>query len=234
MSTVGNWRGPNIIKDGLVLYLDAGSPNSYFPLDPTTTWKDISGNYNNTTLFNNPSFNSGNGGTFVFDGVDDYGWVSTSVNAGNPNTVCAIVKLNGLQPGALTSSIYSPLSNGSDNWLGFTNNTLFLYATESTDINNFNLVGTIPLNTSNDVWYFITSVINGSTASLYVNGVLDTSVTKSFTIGSWGGSGVYIGSRTPSQRFFKGSIANIIVYDRALSQNEILQNFNATRSRFGI
>jgi hypothetical protein len=215
----------SIATSGLTVNIDAG----YTPSYPKTgnTWYDVSYSGNNVTLFNSPSFNSGNGGNIVFDGVNDYGWISTSVNAGNPNTVCAIVKLNGPQPTSLTSSVYSPLANGSDNWLGFSNKSLFLYATESSDVNNFQLFGTIPIDTSNTAWYFITSVISGNTASLYVNGSLDISVTKAFTIGSWGGAGAYVGARLPSQRFFKGSIANISVYNRALSQSEILQNYQS-------
>ena len=57
MSTVGNWRGPSIVKDGLVLYLDAGSPNSYFN-KTSTTWKDMSGSASNGTLINGPTYDS--------------------------------------------------------------------------------------------------------------------------------------------------------------------------------
>ena len=70
MSTIGNWRGPNIIKDGLVLYLDPGSPNSYY--DKTgTTIKDISGYNRSGTLTNGTIYNSSNGGSILFDGSDD-------------------------------------------------------------------------------------------------------------------------------------------------------------------
>ncbi len=78
MSTVGNWRGPNIVKDGLVFYLDAGSPNSFYPPTAGATWKDTSGNGHIGTLTNGPTYDSANGGTIVFDGVDDY--VSTNYN----------------------------------------------------------------------------------------------------------------------------------------------------------
>jgi hypothetical protein len=58
---------PKIIQDGLVLYLDAANTKSY----PTTgtTWTDLSRSGNNGTLINGPTFNSGNGGSIVFDGV---------------------------------------------------------------------------------------------------------------------------------------------------------------------
>jgi hypothetical protein len=79
MSTTGNWRGPNIVKDGLVLYLDPGSPNSYYN-KTSTTIKNISGNNDNGTLVNGPTYNTGSGGNIVFDGVDDY------INLGDKDT----------------------------------------------------------------------------------------------------------------------------------------------------
>lgn len=59
-----------IVTDGLVLALDAADTNSY--TSGSTTWRDMSGNGNNSTLTNGPTFDSGNGGSIVFDRVDDY------------------------------------------------------------------------------------------------------------------------------------------------------------------
>ena len=61
---------PRIVTDGLVLLLDAGNTKSY--PGTGTTWTDISRNGNNGTLTNGPTFDSANGGSLVFDGVDDY------------------------------------------------------------------------------------------------------------------------------------------------------------------
>jgi len=62
-------NGPTIVTDGLVLALDAADKNSY--PGSGTTWNDLAGS-NNGTLTNGPTFDSGNGGSIVFDGVDDY------------------------------------------------------------------------------------------------------------------------------------------------------------------
>ena len=62
------FRGPNIVTDELVLALDAASPRSY--PGSGTVWNDLVGS-NNGTLTNNPTFDSGNGGSIVFDGTDD-------------------------------------------------------------------------------------------------------------------------------------------------------------------
>jgi hypothetical protein len=73
MSTVGG--GVNIVTDGLVLYLDAANISSYS--GSGTTWTDLSRSGNNGTLVNNPTFDSANKGSIVFDGVDDF------INCGN-------------------------------------------------------------------------------------------------------------------------------------------------------
>src|SRR6056300_382098 len=70
----------NIVTDGLVLNLDAARKDSYNRTG--TTWNDISGNGNNGTLTNGPTFDSEDYGSIVFDGVDDYVTVSaTPINS---------------------------------------------------------------------------------------------------------------------------------------------------------
>jgi hypothetical protein len=70
--------GPNVTDSGLVLNLDAGNIKSY--PGTGTIWFDKSGNANNGTLINGPTFNTGSLGSIVFDGVDDY--VSTNYSGG--------------------------------------------------------------------------------------------------------------------------------------------------------
>lgn len=69
------YGGPDIITDGLVFCLDAANSKSY--PGTGTAWTDLSGNDNNGTLTNGPTFDSSNGGSIVFDGVND------QVNCGN-------------------------------------------------------------------------------------------------------------------------------------------------------
>ena len=63
-------HGPKIVRDGLVLALDAADRNSY--ISGSTTWTDLSGNGNTGTLTNGPTYSSANGGSLVFDGSNDY------------------------------------------------------------------------------------------------------------------------------------------------------------------
>ncbi len=73
MSTLSG--GPSIVTNGLILNLDAANPKSY--VSGSTTWNDVSRSGLSGTLVNGPTFNTGSGGSIVFDGTDDY------VNCGN-------------------------------------------------------------------------------------------------------------------------------------------------------
>ena len=75
-------NSPPIVTDGLVLYLDAANTKSY----PTTgtTWNDLLGAISGGTLINGPTFNSANGGSIVFDGVDDYFQAFNNYSSSNP------------------------------------------------------------------------------------------------------------------------------------------------------
>jgi hypothetical protein len=232
MSTInGGWRGPNIVKDGLVLYLDAGSPNSYYDKS-STTWKDISGGSNNGTLTNGPTFNSANGGSIVFDGSNDYILQNTSLNTGQNITVSVWIYRNSTGRGGIFTNSY-PFTN-SQGWylLSYTNSSLAL----SVGNDNSYIISqnnSVPIN----AWNYVTGVIvDGKTTSLYNNGV-------SLTLSSNGGtstniiydSGWKVGALiSPLFDAFSGNIAQTQIYNRALSATEIKQNFNATRTRFGV
>jgi len=215
-----NKNYPAIVTNGLVLLVDA----SYDPSYPTTgtTWYDVSGNLDNGTLTNGPLYSATGGGAISFDGVDDYVNIPATVGVGNPNTICALIKLSGTNN---DSVIYGSNANGQDNWFGISGNKLFLFATQTSDVNNFTITGTTTLDTTNTRWYFGTSTISGSTATIYLNGVQENTTTVAFTIGSWTNTAAIARRGGVSQRYFKGSISNVMGYNRALSLSEILQNY---------
>ena len=86
--------GPTIVTNGLVLHLDAGNPASY--PGSGTTWTDLSGNGNDGTLVNGVGYDSANGGSLVFDGVNDYAYTSDLINIQGPGTLIFIVRYNSL------------------------------------------------------------------------------------------------------------------------------------------
>lgn len=220
--------GARIVTDGLILALDAGDRASY--PGAGTAWNDLSGNSNNGTLTNGPTFNANDGGSIAFDGVDDYALSGSSVTLGNTFTINAFVKLAGSNN---DTCIVGSNANGSDNWFGImgVNNVIYATYTEYQDVNNLATYGATIL--SYDRWYYLSMVVNVSTVTVYLNGILDGSSTRSFTIASW--NDIYtIGRRSSSfaQRYFYGNVANVTFYNRVLTTTEILQNYNATKSRF--
>lgn len=219
----------NIVTDGLVLCLDAANRRSY--PGAGTIWTDLSGNGNNGTLTNGPTFSGANGGSIVFDGVDDFTSLSGTINLGSTFTILSWVKLSTLAGGEYI--VYGTDANGADNSLGFISNTVWLFATETADVNNFSLIGGSIASTN--IWYCIGCTINGSTAKIYLNGVELNSTTRAFTIGAWNSSGNSIGRRgSLAQRYFPGNIASVQAYNRVLSITEIAQNYNAQKARFGL
>jgi hypothetical protein len=220
---------PKIVTDGLVLYLDATNSKSY--VSGSTTWSDISRGGNNGTLTNGPTYSSANGGSIVFDGVNDYVDVTTTSNLTNPLTICAFVNTS-VTTGS-NQVIYGPSANGQDNWLSISNNRAQILATQTSDVNNFFTTGTTTIQAN--TWYHITGIVNNNVTSLYINGVFEAvSSVQAFTIGGWN-SAARIGQRATTGQFsFNGRIASVYGYNRALLAQEVLQNYNATKTRFGL
>ena len=214
--------GPNISEDGLVLILDAANVKSY--PGSGTTWNDVSGNSNSGSLINGPTFDGGNLGSIVFDGSNDY--VQTNINRSfTAMTLMGFIKRNGAQVD-YTGIFYSRgtsitgISFYSTNNLGYTWN-----GAVNTYTFNSNLL--VPNNT----WCMVAMSVTSTAATLYVN---TSSATNTVSHTSTTIDDLKLGQDDFGSRFMNGNIANVMMYNRALSPQEILQNFNATRSRFGV
>jgi len=228
------YTGPNIITNGLVLALDAANTKSY--PGSGTTWNDLSGNNNSGSLTNGPTFNSANGGSIVFDGVDDYCVNSLSNGFTAAMTIITIAKSTNStwnNFGGLGSARYN---NGYIIHNNQNTTTVTMYLINSSA--NFTSVGTItPNNIRNFNVYVLTT--NGSNShKTYLNGVLVVSSGAAITRTNTGSpQSNYLSSDTdPSypNRYTALSIASHLIYNRELSAAEILQNYNATKARFGL
>ena len=222
--------GPKIVTDGLVLALDAANPNSY--PGSGTAWNDLTPNKNNGTLVNGPTFDSANGGSIVFDSINDMVIIPYNTNFNLCNitnwTISIWIKLLDVT-GAFNCIIGQWQQNSTnDAWLlSHSNGTIgFAWAPFSL-LNNF-LTSDTPLVVGD--WTNVVLVKNTNTFTLYQNtgsvGVATNSSTKSANyqveLGRYGGSSSYIGAQ----------YSNILLYNRALSETEILQNYNALKDRF--
>lgn len=231
---------PQIITNGLVLYLDAGNTKSY--TSGSTTWTDLSGNNNNGTLTNGPTFNSSNNGSIVFDGTNDYISVNNSstnnMSTTNAFTISSWFKAaqNGIPS---TSEIFHKRNNAPTyvsygvSWQKLNQNTYnnvscrigFSDDTYSDLSSNFLLL---------NVWYLATQTFDGSNHKLYINDTLHSSASISGKTVKDENLNMTFGSYAGGSEHFNGSISTGCLYNRALSASEILQNYNATKGRYGL
>ena len=224
--------GPKIVSDGLVLCLDAADRNSY--TGSGATWIDLSNNNNTGTLTNGPTFSSANGGSILFDGIDDYCIIGNLINLNNISATHEIwVKLN-----APTNGLQQQIFARTNTNAGTFNITKALTNVFQMNYrNSANTQANIILNTAPSTnWIHIVITYKGSIFNAYINGVLDS--TTSAVTGALNTGGTFAmalaAQATGTTAFCSCLIGLARAYNRALSANEVLQNFNATRNRFGI
>jgi len=230
---MGLAHSPRIVTDGLVLALDAGNTKSY--PGSGTSWTDLSGNGNNGTLTNGPTYSSANGGSIVFDGVDDYATGNTNITLGITN-----VSINCWVNISTTSKKGAFLKVGSGGTSGYAlgvgNNTMDSNGNEILAL--FTQRTWVETNASYGTgWKYVTLVLNASSApSIYVDSTLINSYSglTPNPPDSFYYVGRNIGDEPSGVRAFNGNIAQVSIYNKALSASEIQQNFNALRGRFGI
>ena len=95
----------------------------------------------------------------------------------------------------------------------------------------------IDTNFSINTWYNLSLIANSSTGlvSFYINGVLDGSIAYNGTLKQNAAATLSIGSDPGvARRYWQGNVSNAQIYNRALSATEVLQNYNATKTRFGL
>jgi len=243
---------PNTITDNLVLYLDAANNKSY--VSGSASWIDLSKRNLNGTLTNGPTFNSGIGGNIVFDGTNDYISLSPSgIDMGVYFTIQTWVNIGrfGGGPAWNRASIITnsyPYYYNQGFWVACTsqNSNAGNAATSGYErffisIGTDQYYATSPIGSLTNYvgkWVNLAARVSGSTAiKLYING---TEV-SSYAAQSNGPSSISynngpcaLGNRNNQVEFTSGSIAQFLMYNAALSDIEILQNYNTTKTRFGL
>ena len=216
---------PEIVLDGLVLYLDAANVKSY--PGTGTTWNDLTINQNIGTLTNGPGFSSENFGAITFDGVNDFASIPNSTATQFPNTsawsfslTAKLLSQNNQYPGIFSKGIADVGSPGI--LLFYSNSGSVVLKQSSSQPTNVSVTMNREFN------YTVTH--NGSgTTRVYLNG-------------AYRNNGPTISSVDTSNNLQLGNgdfygnvrIYNFIKYNRQLTDNEVLQNYNATKTRFNL
>lgn len=210
-----------IVTDGLKLWLDASNPESY--PGSGTTWFDLSGNNNHGTLLNGVAYSDG---VMILDGIDDKINCGTNFTITNQLTMSIWVYNEG------GNSPYARIIGVENVWIG-TNDVRYSQSLRffGSGIDIYFPITPIVLNT----WSNITYKYAGDGIELWVNGVYYSKIAKTGNLNPIGTTPLTIGGRmSDNLRQLKGKISSALIYNRALTSTEILNNYNATKSKYGL
>ena len=229
--------GPSIVTSGLVLELDAANPKSY--PGSGTTWTDLSEKQNNISI--------GRLGTVTYDTTNTKSFLCASGFNGKITTAGDTLDLQSqltfsawIKPTGTaftTGSFYYIFGKNSASGYGDHQYALNIGSTQNLEFQLSGSTISTPATWLTDIWYHVTGTWNGSVISTYINGVLQGSVAATSTTfkPNFAISGRSVAADFSSAVFpFPGFISLTSIYNRALSNEEILQNFNAQRGRYGL
>ena len=223
---------PRIVTDGLVLALDAANIKSY--PSSGSTWYDLSGKGNNGTLFNGIGYNSANGGSLDFDGLDD----RVVIDDGIRTAVGEFVATSS-NPFSISVWFEPTTSDTSSNCIFSKANGFGSEGNVYLEYDGTNLSSAIRGTATNDfyttltsTWHEVAICWDGTTFKSYVNG----SFVSNLSVGTATSqdTSVRIGNTGNRNEPFNGKISNVKVYTKELTATEVAQNFNALRERYGI
>jgi hypothetical protein len=224
---MGVVAGANINDNGLVFSLDAANFRSYSG-SGLTSFGLVGGI--GGTLVNGTGFSSANGGSFIFDGTNDYIIIpdNSSLNDFTNMTLEIVVKYT-----TTSDQIFAQKWNYSGGSQGY---TIELYLNEIaaacyTGINYLRVsVSNYP---ANNIYHMILT-LSGTTQTLYINGV-SVATNSGGSIPNISGTTLTIGNRSNlSGTYLGGNVYSTKFYNRALTAREIKQNYNATKKRYGL
>ena len=229
-------HSPLIVRDGLVLCLDAANPRSY--PKSGTTWSDLKGS-NDGTLTNGPTFDADDKGSIVFDGTDDY--ISTNLDASSFSSTNTEFTVDIWMDADVNNSAYAlfNFNNGTGEYIEIRmNGTAYRILTRYNSITT--TASVVPFGGGS--WANLTCVKAPGVQDIYLNGSIaavgspNTAQGDDLNFGA--GGGVVIGCRgtptSPAATYWNGKISIVRVYNQAMSAWEVSQNYNATRGRYGI
>jgi len=216
-----------IVTQGLVLDLDAAKRDSY--PGTGTAWNDISGNQNNGTLINGPTFNAGNGGSITLDGTNDIVNLPNIPFGTNPFTINMWFRMNGSQSSNNSLIAVAATAAANNFQLSFLDGTsLRFFYKGSLAADAFSLATTF----SPAVWYNV-CIVKDSNNDIrsYVNGTQTNSVNYA---GNYNFTEIIrLGLNRGNNAYYGGNISLTQIYvNNGLSATQVLQNYNAIKNRY--
>ncbi len=232
--------GPKIVRTGLILELDAADINSY--IGTGTNWRDMMGSYNGA-LTNGPTFSSANGGNIIFDGTNDYVDLANTTGLNFTNTTGTVSMW--FKTSASTAGnpmLISKQMDATGGWsITIDPNSSALFEAKNSGGGASAFYRYVNKACNDGIWHNIVAVVTTSTAvianntvSMYLDGVLANGTQTQITVYGGNTAGTVQIARRSSGNYYNGNISNVQIYNRGLTASEILQNYNAVKSRFGL
>jgi hypothetical protein len=221
----------NIVRFGLVLDLDAGNIYSY--AGAGTVWYDVSGNSYNGTLIGSPVYTSNNNGGIIFDSVAKYVTLPASGLAFGTGQF-AIEAWVFSTAAVSYNHVYSSQSSNNVGFISLYYQNGYGFSIADLGNSAVRTATTHQTVVSQNTWYHVVGIRNASNQYIvYVNGVESTTnSTSSYPLTA---TAPQIASNPASNtERFTGTIASFRLYNTSLSAAQVLQNYNATKGRFGL
>ncbi len=227
-------KGNIYVQNGLIAYLDGINNTGNGHSIDTTIWKDLSNNGNDATLYNNPTWSNN---SLTFDGIDDYGILDNTANMAFPNgvTLETRVKVLSVDNGdSLSYVMYVDNETSSSPYNGlsqYVNKTTLKAASRIAPDGTYTFAQSDESIIEINKIYTITTTYDNNTVKEYIDGKLVASSTKP---GQYPGSpqGINIGRRYSGNLAANVEFQNVLIYDRALTENEVTRNYQADLARY--
>lgn len=226
-------KGNSYVKDGLIVYLDGMNNTGNGHSNDTNIWKDLSGRGNDATLYNNPTWSNN---SLTFDGQTNYGRLESTANMSFPNGITIETRVKILAPSGRGSATQAEFLGNWDSAGGG------LYYTKSNEFktnfyitNGYKEITTQSIVNLNEI-YTITLTYDNNTQSYYVNGILAASESYNTNVAFKPSSVPIAIGGNPSDGgvsiYANVEFQNVLIYDRALTETEILRNYQTDISRY--
>lgn len=230
-------NGPRIMSNGLVLYLDSGNLKSY-PAAGNNMF-DLMGSASTGSLKNTPTFSGNNSGYIILDGIDDH--ILTTNLASNFGSSTIESHFTWFYPtaaGQIVSELgQSTINTGwHDSNIEISTGGLISFSTWHGSLSNKVVSSAVSFNT----WYHLGFTYDGTTLVAYINGarIGTTSFSRQAPynngFGLYYGLGAIDGTNMGTYAYAAGRLASFMLYNTRLTDNDVLQNYNATKTRFGL
>ena len=226
-------KGNSYVQDGLIAYLDGINNTGNGHSTETQTWKDLSNHGNDATLYNNPTWSNN---SLTFDGIDDYGVLTNTANQAFPNGLTVETRVKILSINDFGGAIYNMFI---DNVILSSRKGVSQHVMK--DLSGFRTrvgIGNDSFSTiqnptpcGTDVYYTLITTYDNNNVKFYVNSEL---IQTNNLIGTYSNSSnpFNIGKAVANTGYSNVEFQNVLIYDRALTENEVMRNYEADLARY--